>query len=249
MKSLWTLAAAALTLALGASHASAQWGTVKGRITWGGALPYAPDKVKVDKDQAHCLAKGEIAAEKYVVGKSGGVKDVFVWLTDAGDKAKLPIHPSLKEPKEKEVVMDQPCCKFEPHALALREGQTLVGKNSSPIAHNMNWTGGNDNPGNNKLIPAGGEIKIDDLVASPSVVSVSCNIHPWMKAWVRVFNHPYYAVTDADGKFEIKNAPAGKYNVVIWQDMGWVNGGRTGQTITIPDGGTVEVNEKVKPSE
>jgi hypothetical protein len=67
---------------------------------------------------------------------------------------------------------------------------------------------------------------------------------------VRVFDHPYFAVTDADGKFEIKDAPAGKYNVVMWQEgVGWVNGGKAGKTIEIPAGGTVEVNEKVKPEE
>ncbi len=69
-----------------------------------------------------------------------------------------------------------------------------------------------------------------------------------MKSWVRIFDHPYFALTDEDGKFEIKNAPAGKYNLVMWQGgVGWVNGGKNGQTIEIPAGGTVEVNEKLKP--
>ena len=85
---------------------------------------------------------------------------------------------------------------------------------------------------------------------APRPVVIECNIHPWMKGWVRVFDHPYFAVTDADGKFEIKNAPAGKYNIVMWQEgQGWVNGGKTGQTIEIMAGKTVEVNEKVKPDD
>jgi hypothetical protein len=246
---LTALAAAVAVVLAGASRAADEWGSVKGQVTWGGKAPPAVAKVDVNKDQEHCLSKGPIVNEEFVVGKNGGVRDVFVWLQKGSDfKAELPIHPSLKDIKEKKVVMDQPCCKFEPHALAIREGQLVIGKNSSPIAHNMKWTG-RDNPGDNKLIPAGGSLEIE-LVAERLPVIVECNIHPWMNARVFVFKHPYFAVTDADGKFEIKNAPAGTYNIVMWQQgVGYVNGGRGGQEITIPAGGSVEANGKVKPEE
>ncbi len=246
---LTTALAAALTVIFAGAAGAEDWGTVKGQVTWGGAAAAKADVIKVDKDVAHCTSKGPIVSEEFVVGKNGGVKNVFVWLQDAKDpKAKLPINPALKEIKDKQVVIDQPCCKFEPHVLAIREGQTIVGKNSSPIAHNMKWAGGDENPGDNKLIPAGGKIEIE-LTASPKPVAVECNIHPWMKGWVRVFSHPYFAVTDADGKFEIKGAPAGTYNIVMWQEgVGWVTaGGKAGQKVEIPANGTVEVNEKVKP--
>jgi hypothetical protein len=250
MQSLLTtaLAAAVAVVLAGTASAADEWGTVKGQVTWGGKAP--PAEKALDTTKEPMCAKCKVVDEEFVVGKNGGVKNAFVWLQDANNpKAKLPIHPALKEVKDKEVVIDQPCCKFEPRVRALREGQVLIGKNSSQLAHNMKWTGGDDNPGDNKLIPAGGKIDIE-LKASPRPVIVECNIHPWMKGWVRVFNHPYFAVTDADGKFEIKNAPAGKYNIVIWQEgVGWVNGGKTGKTIEIPAGGTVEVNETVKPEE
>jgi hypothetical protein len=251
MRSLLTAAlVAALAVIFAASaRAADEWGTVKGQVTWGGAAPPAPTPIAVDKDKEHCLSKGPIFKEEFVVGKNGGVKNVFVWLQDASNpKAKLPIHPALKSIKDKQVVIDQPCCKFEPHALAIREGQVIIGKNSSPIAHNMKWTGGDDNPGDNKLIPAGGKIDIE-LAASTRPVVIECNIHPWMKGWVRVFNHPYFAVTDDNGNFEIKDAPAGKYNIVMWQEgKGWVTKGlKAGEPITIPAGGTVTVNEKLVP--
>ena len=242
--------AAGLTVVLsGAAGAADEWGTVKGQVTWGGKSPPAEEKVDTTKEPL--CAKCNVVKEEFVVGKNGGVKNVFVWLQDASNpKAKLPIHPALKAVKDKEVIIDQPCCKFEPHVLALREGQVIVGKNSATFAHNMKWAGGDDNPGDNKLIPAGGQIKVE-LAASPKPVILECNIHPWMKGWVRVFNHPYFAVTDADGKFEIKDAPAGKYNIVMWQEgVGWVNGGgKAGKTIEIPASKTVEVNEKVMPEE
>src|SRR5688500_3620322 len=121
----------ALVLAGPVAAAEGEWGTVKGQITWGGAGDPPQKNENITKDQAHCLSKGPVPNLEYVVGKSGGVKNVFVWLVDAQNpKKKLPIHPALAAVKVKEVVMDQPCCKFEPRCLALREGQTLIGKNS-----------------------------------------------------------------------------------------------------------------------
>jgi hypothetical protein len=254
MRSVLTALAltAGLTLCLRGTAAAQDWGTVKGQVTWGGKALPVPEKLNVNKDEAHCLSKGPIHSEEFVVNKTNkGVRYAFVWLIDPSNPtAALPTHPTLKAIKDKEVVMDQPCCMFAPRAIGLRDGQVLIGKNSAPIAHNMKWQGGDDNPGDNKIIPPGGQIKIADLVPSHRPVVVECNIHPWMKAWVRVFSHPYFAVTDADGKFEIKNAPAGKYNVVIWHEgVGWVNGGKLGQEITIPANGTVEVKGEVKPEE
>ena len=242
---------AGLGLAAGrAADGDQKWGTIKGQIIWAGeALPEFK-KVDVNKNQDHCLSKGDIYSEEWIINKKNkGIRWVFVWLIPEGN-GKLAIHPDLEKIKVKELMMDQPCCKFEPHVLALREGQVIVGKNSATFAHNMKWAGGDDNPGDNKLIPAGGQIKVE-LAASPKPVILECNIHPWMKGWVRVFNHPYFAVTDADGKFEIKDAPAGKYNIVMWQEgVGWVNGGgKAGKTIEIPASKTVEVNEKVMPEE
>jgi hypothetical protein len=222
------LAAGLALLALAGRSAAAdeqKWGTIKGQVVLAGQVP-APKQVDVNKDQEHCLSRGPIFSEEWVVNpKNKGVQWAYVWLQRVPDEAnpgaKLedpPINPALKDVPDKPVVLDQPCCKFEPHALALRQGQTLFGKNSAPVAHNINWTGGKDNPGNNVIVPPGGQIEIKDLKASRFPVSISCNIHPWMKGWARVFTHPYFALTDADGHFEIKGAPAGTYNLVIWHE-------------------------------
>ena len=242
------LLAAMLTLALGSTAAAEGWGTIKGQITWGGKKPPPRVKLDVNKDQAHCLSQGDIYSEEYVVGKNGGVKNVFVWLIDAENpRKKLPIHPSLQAVKDKEVVLDQPCCRFEPHALIVREGQVLLARNSSPVVHNLNWQGGADNPGDNKVIPANGQFAIENLKASSRPLKVSCNIHTWMTAHVRVFDHPYAALTDAEGRFEIKKAPAGKFNLVMWHEGAtWIGGDKKGKTIDIPAEGTVEVKEVVK---
>ena len=234
-----------------------QWGNVKGQIVLDAKA--APEQVKLDvtKDQPVCLAKGPLLSEALIVNKANlGVKNVFVWLihkdippNPSDPVPPLAIHPSLREIKSKNVEMDQPCCMFEPHALCMRQGQVLLAKNSSTIAHNFHWSGlPNKNPGGNSIVVAGGELKIGDLVADRVPVKISCDIHPWMSGWVRVFDHPYFALTDKDGRFEIKNAPAGPCRLVTWQeDVGWAVGdmgaapGRYGMLIDIPAGKTLDM--------
>jgi hypothetical protein len=243
----------ALALALAPAVAKAQgpagWGTVKGRITWGGKdLPEQKPLADVLKstDKNHCLSKGPILDEEWVVNpKNKGIRWAFVWLIDNNDpKAPLPIHPSLQAIKQKEVVMDQPCCKFVPHALGMRQGQILVAKNSAPVPHNYKWTG---NPiegiGGNVLIPPNQSFAIKKLKADRLPIQINCNIHSWMRGWVRVFNHPYFAVTDENGAFELPDAPAGMYRLVVWHgSAGWLGGakGKNGTQINIKAGGVTD---------
>src|SRR5205085_2148073 len=127
--------------------------------------------------------------------------------------------------------------KFVAHGLGMRQGQLLVAKNSSPVDHNFSWVGHPDcTQGGNVLIPKGKEHSVADLKAHYLPVTITCGLHKWMNARVRVFGHPYFAVTDADGNFEIKLAPAGKWKLFVWQEeIGFRGGadGRKGMDITI----------------
>jgi hypothetical protein len=249
------LLAAASGVLLGGSsaadNADGKWGTVKGQVVFGGAVVPQPVELNVNKDQQACLANGPILSEEWVINKDNkGVRWVFVWLAPEKDGPPLVIHPSLKDIKQKDVVMDQPCCKFEPHAVALRKGQNLIAKNSAAIAHNTHWQGHPlHNKGGNVIVPAKGEYTIDNLVAQPLPLQVSCDIHGWMKAWILVRDHPYMAVTDENGKFEIKLAPAGEYRLGMWQEaVGWGPGGREGTKITIQPGGDTDLGQiKLEP--
>ena len=205
-----------------AEDGEAKWGNIKGQIVWGGGA--IPEPVVLDTSkEAGCAASGPVHSEEWVINaKNKGVRYVCIWLRPAEDGVKMPIHPDLEKVKVEKVEYDQPCCKFEPHALALRKGQILVAKNSSKFAHNFDWAGLRPQQGNNTLIPSGTKVEIE-MKPSEFPINVKCGIHPWMKGWIRVFDHPYFAVTDADGKFEIKNAPAGKFRIVIWHETGWRN--------------------------
>jgi plastocyanin len=230
--------------------AAADWATVKGQVVYVGTAP-EQKPLDVNKDQGPCLAHGPVLKEEVVVNKANnGLKNVFVWIAKE-DGTKPPIAPALAKPAEPKVHLDQPFCAFEPHAMAIREGQDVVMKNSAQISHNVNWSGGAKNPGDNKIIPAGKELTMSPkLKASKAVVNVTCNIHGWMKGYIRVFDHPYFAVTDADGKFEIKDAPVGDYRIWYWSDTGWKDGanGSNGFPIKIKAGGMDLGKVEWKPS-
>jgi hypothetical protein len=249
---LWS--AAALLFASAAAKAEDKWGTVEGQVTWnGGAVP-APAPANVDKDQAVCLKNGPIFKQDYVVNpKNKGVRWAVVWLVDANNPlAPLPINPDLPSQanvKGTKVILDQPCCQFEPHIICLREGQVLVAKNSGTIAHNTKIDSPGDSPSVNPLIPAGTEQTIEGWKASRFPSTVGCSIHGWMTGYIRVFNSPYFAVTDEDGKFKIDKAPAGNYRIFAWQEtVGFLNKDfKKGQAIDIKADGVTDVNFEVKP--
>jgi hypothetical protein len=248
MRRYLALAVTAVILSPAPSLAQA-WGNVKGKVNWAGAIPEAV-KINVDQDQKHCLKDGPLFKENFVINaKNKGVKNVFVWLAPAPKGGPLPVHPGLVKVPNKVVVIDQPCCAFVPHAVAMREGQTVEAKNSAPVPHNFKWSGHPlKNPGGNQIIPPGGKLVIDNLKADRLPISVGCDIHKWMTGYIRVFDHPYFAVTDADGRFEIKNAPAGTWRLIAWQEgVGWVNaGGKDGEPFTVAANKTTDHNLQLK---
>jgi hypothetical protein len=242
---LLTAALAATFVPAGAEEKGGDWGTVKGQVVLAkdAAIPQ-PVQLNVNKDQNHCLEKGPIFSEELVVNKDNrGVQWALVWLA-APQGQKLPVNPAVQAKLPKEVVMDQPCCKFEPHVVVLQQGQVFVAKNSAPVSHNTHWQGHPlYNAGGNVIVPAKSEHKVDNLKAQKLPIKVSCDIHPWMGAWIGVFEHPYAAVTDADGRFEIKDAPAGTWQLIVWQEkVGWVLPGlANGMPVTIKAGGVTDV--------
>lgn len=223
------------------------WSTLKGQVVWAGDEIPKREPVKVTKDEQHCLANGPILSEDWVVNpKNKGVQWTVIWLApepNAGPPVR--IHPDLKEIKTKEVVIDQPCCAFVPHVLAMRQGQDLLVKNSAPVPHNVNWSGSN-NDGGNVIVSAGQSYTISGLKAGKLPLMVSCNIHPWMRARVAVIDHPYFDVTDKNGSFTIPKAPAGHYRLKVYHEsIGWLGGakGRDGQPITIKDSGVTDLGK------
>jgi hypothetical protein len=100
--------------------------------------------------------------------------------------------------------------------MAVQTGQKIMVKNSDPVMHNVHTTPTVDgNKEMNKAQMMGSPDITFAFTAPEEFLRFKCDVHPWMFAYVTVVDNPYFAVTDKDGKFTIKNVPDGKYTVEI----------------------------------
>ena len=225
------------------------FGTLKGQITFAGDPP-APkvlfEKGKAAKDPEVCAKDAPLMSERLLVDSgTKGVKNVLVYLnkpTSVSDEAK-------KAAAAIQVLFDQNKCVFEPHVLGIVSGSPITLKSSDPVNHNINAK--LKVQSFNQLLAPQGKTEFTPQGPERTPAEVTCDIHPWMKAWWMVFNHPYFAVADAKGYFEIKNAPAGTQKLVVWQEAVDKNGFLTapsGDEIVIKANDTVVKDLKIEPS-
>ena len=207
---LFLMTLAAIVALAGAVQAD-EWGSIKGRFVYGADAPVAAE-LKADKDVEVC-GKHKLLAEELVVGADKGVANVVVYVRDKGVK----INPDLAISKDSKAVLDNKDCRFDPHVVFVQTGQEFIVKNSDSVGHNSNIATVKNPPSNN-LIPAGGETTVKFSTDEAIPAQVTCNIHPWMKAWVLVRPNPYAAVSSADGSFEIKGVPAGEVELQFWHE-------------------------------
>lgn len=216
-----------------AGKAAEGWGTLKGQIVLGGDAPapvvlYAKGQAPKDADVI-CSKNGPIMSEKIVVDSATkGVKNVLVYLTKptkVSDEAKAAASKA-------DVVFDQKACVFEPHVLAVMAGSKITLKSSDPVNHNVNARF-KANSQFNSLLASGQAMPYSPASAERTPTQVVCDVHPWMLAYWMVLDHPYFAVTDEHGNFEIKNVPAGAQNVVVWQESAQFVTPSSGEPIAI----------------
>jgi hypothetical protein len=122
------------------------------------------------------------------------------------------------------LTLDNKNCRFDPHTLVLRTGQTLKVTNSDMFGHNTNLTPRSpSNVPSNVLLPAGAEADAKYKGEETLPFKVGCNIHPWMGGWILVREDPYAVTSGKDGSFAIKNLPAGKeLEFQFWHESGFV---------------------------
>ena len=205
MKSRMWLSALALSVGV----CTSAFADVSGTVTFDGVPPKpkainmnaVPDCAKQHNDPVY--------EENWVVGANNEVKNCVIYVKDG---AKLG-----GQAKTDPVVLDQKGCIYSPHVVVAMVGQELKARNSDSFLHNVHGLAKDNQEFNFPQQQQGQENKIDGTKAVETYM-VKCDVHPWMKAWVVVLDHPFFAVTGDDGTFKIPGLKDGKYTLICWHE-------------------------------
>jgi plastocyanin len=190
------------------------------------SLPPIPTSASVARECGE-----QIPDPSLVVGAGNGVVDAVVSVESPPREGPKKVLPSP--------TLDQRKCSYDPEVLAASAGASLDLLNSDPLVHSVHAKKMGE-PLFQFAMPLQGLHQKKPLPTTPGLVDVTCDLHPWMHAWVRVFDHPYFAVTDGAGHFRISPAPAGRQTLEVWQPKL----GTREVTVEVPAGGTAQVNVK-----
>lgn len=207
------------------------FGVFAGRVVFSGTRPNSSPiflKGTAPKDGTVCAKDEDLPNESLLIGEGSGVKNVFIYIrrVPKGDFGTFSI--------PEKAVFDQERCVFTPHALIVPCDYELPIWNSDPIPHNTNTKPKRGNPFN-RLLPANdktGATKIVYTKVEAEPVSVGCDYHAWMQAYHLPVDHPFAALTDANGAFKIEGLPSGKHEFQVWHESA--------------DGGYIERGMKVE---
>lgn len=185
---------------------------LQGRVIFEGSPP--PRRViKMSKDADCVKLHGDKPTldESAIVAQDGGIQNAFVYIRRGA--------PKLAYPVPKEVIqLDQQGCMYRPRVQGMLVGQTLRVLNNDPVTHNVRSI-----PVRNRAFNFGqpaASVARDRVFDAPErEIEIQCDIHPWMHAYLFVMDHPYFAVSAADGGFEIANLPPGEYSLAVWHEV------------------------------
>jgi hypothetical protein len=210
---------------------AAEWGDVTMKFIYDGAVP-VPEKIVPTKDIAVC-GKHNLVDESLVVNKENkGIAGVVGYIYMRRGAAAPAVHPDYAKTANAKVKLDNSNCRFEPHVVFMRTSQQLVVGNTDPVGHNTNVATFN-NAGQNIVIPAAGQIKMNFPVEERVPTKVACNIHPWMSAVLVIRESPYGGVSDKNGVLTFKNVPVGKWTFRLWHERP----GYVGHRVAVKFGG------------
>lgn len=191
-----------------------------------------PAEISIQMDDA-CgkLQPKPPTTRHYVVGADSGLGNVFVWIKEGAKPAPA---------KGESPVLDQSACMYQPYVMGVQTGQKFKIKNSDDTLHNVHAM-----PKANKEFnfgqPVKGMVTEKSFDQAEVLVKFKCDVHPWMFAYVGVVDHPYWAITDKDGNFSIKDVPAGDYTVEAFH----LKAGKAEQKVNVTDSKTIEFTLEV----
>ncbi len=183
-------------------------GTITGTMTFEGTPP-AAKPLPMDSDP-RCTPEAGATSELLVVGPANALQNVFVYVKD-GLGSRTYATPSTP------VILDQKGCRYIPHVFGVQVGQQVQISNSDRTLHNVNSAPKNNRGFNFGQVPS--TPAVTRTFDKPEIgVPFRCDVHSWMHAYAGVVSHPFFAVTKADGTFEIKGLPAGTYLIEAWHE-------------------------------
>jgi plastocyanin len=195
--------------------------TITGRVTLEGTPPVTKPIDMSAEPFCAKLNSAPVFPQQVVTGEAESLANAVVYIKD------FPADYIVDAPAAS-ATLSQRGCMYDPHIVALRTGQTLEIKNADQATHNVLAMPEQNPKWNRSETPA--SAPIEETFAVPELaIPVRCNVHPWMKSYVFVFRHPYYAVTGNDGQFELKILPPGTYTIEAWQEKY----GKQDATITV----------------
>jgi hypothetical protein len=191
-----------------------QEGSIAGTINFTGTAP-APKEISMGADPVCASTNPDPHAEDIVVN-GDKLANVFVYIIEgkAGDKS---ISGYKFDPPAAAATLDQHGCHYVPHVIGVQTDQNFNVVNSDQTPHNINFDAKLNDKFNQGQGPGAAPI-VKQFKRTETVIPVKCNQHPWMRAYVGVLSHPFFAVTDKDGHFEIKGVPPGTYTLVAWHE-------------------------------
>jgi hypothetical protein len=204
-------------------------GEITGKITVKGTPP-------AEKDLPLDPNCGKIHPSKktrfYVVGKNGELADTFVYVKEGLAGKTFPV-------PDKPLLIDQIGCEYTPYVAGAMVNQEILVRNSDPVLHNVHVipaVAGNKES-NTAQLPKAKDLKYS-FAKEESFLKFKCDVHPWMFSYVTILNHPFHAVTGADGTFKIENLPAGKYTIEVVHRKA----GKQTMEVEVPATGAKEAN-------
>lgn len=198
-------------------------GTIRGVISWTGDIPEAAG-VQIPLAGVHqtgCNCK-QVGLDRLIIDeKSGGVRDAVVYLDGIPAGKALP-ERDIDFMTGRKAKLDQVNCRYVPHMMVVRRGSTLAISSSDNVLHNVHALMG-INDLFNLAFPLKGQVKDDpsqtNIGRRPGIISLKCDAgHFWMNGTIFAVDHPYYRVTDNEGRFELTDVPPGEYTLKIWHE-------------------------------
>jgi Polysaccharide lyase family 4, domain II len=208
-----------------AAVTNASAGSITGEVKFSGVPPKLP-AVVVSKDQDYCGER--LPNDTYVVSDAGALKDVVVFIEAA---------PFTTAESQKINTIENDGCRYSPRILAMQMGEKFRITNKDPKLHIPHGYQRNKTVFMMSLPFRNTSLEATQKIREPGVIKVVCDTHAWMLAYVHVFDHPYFAVTDESGKFTLPNIPPGIYTLKAWHE----GAGVRSQELTVTEGGDVSV--------